>query len=164
MKTYFLTKELRPELRKVWGKPIFGSKKEVGKKFREICQKKKFKKIITVGDYCSRVLISDVKIFDGKIKKRGVKKLPNFTLNCKNPAGTIQKGIWPILKKAIKNNENVFIDGEEDLLVIPVILLSSNKTVVVYGFPQKGICLIEVNERMKRKIKNLLKLFLKCGQ
>jgi len=159
MKTYLLPDEIRDELRKIWGIPIFGKKKEVAKKFNEIFKKKKFKKIITVGDYCSLALPSDIKIFDGKIKKRRVKKLPKFSFRCANPPGTIQKEVWSILKRAIENNKNVFIDGEEDLLVIPSVLLSEKNTAVIYGFPEKGVCLIEVSPKTKKILKELLKKF-----
>jgi len=159
MKTYFLPDKLKDELRKIWGIPIFGKKKEVAKKFNEIFKKKKFKKIITVGDYCSLALPSDIKIFDGKIKRRRVKKLPKFSFRCANPPGTIQKEVWSILKRAIENNKNVFIDGEEDLLVIPSVLLSENGTAVVYGFSGKGICLIGVSPKVKKDFKELLKQF-----
>ena len=158
MKTYFLPEELRPALRKVWGIPIFDGDK-IARKFKKLIQEEKFKKIITVGDYCSLTLPSDVKIFDGKIERKKVKKLLKFSLSCKNPAGTIQKEIWPVLKKAIKNNKNVFITGEEDLLVIPSVLLSNKNTAVVYGFPNKGICLIKASPQIKKVFKEFLKKF-----
>lgn len=159
MRTYILPEKLKKELRKIWGIPIFGKKKEVKKKFDEILKRKKFKKIITVGDYCSLNLPSDVKIFDGKIKRKKIKKIPEFSLKCSNPAGTIQRKVWKILKRAIKKNENVFVDGEEDLLVIPAVLLSKKNTAIIYGFPEKGVCLIEVSPRIKTILKELLKKF-----
>ena len=122
-------------------------------------KKKKFKKIITVGDYCSLNLPSNVKIFDGKIKRRKIKKLPKFSLSCGNPAGTIQKEVWPVIKKAIRNKENIFIDGEEDLLVIPCVLLSKKKTAVIYGLVDKGVCIIEVSPETQKDFKELLKKF-----
>jgi len=158
-KTYFLPNKIRGELKKIWGFPIFGKKLEVRKKFQQILKKKKFKKIITVGDYCSLNLPSNVKIFDGKIKRRKIKKLPKFSLSCGNPAGTIQKEVWPVIKKAIKNKENIFIDGEEDLLVIPCVLLSKKKTAVIYGLVDKGVCLIEVSPETQKDFKELLKKF-----
>lgn len=159
MKTYFLPEELRLELRKIWGIPIFGSKKRVLKKFQQLMKKRKFKKIITVGDYCSLNLPSDVKIFDGKIQRKKIKKTLKFSLTCPNQPGKIQKEVWSILQKAIKNNENVFVEGEEDLLVIPAVLLSPNKTAIVYGFPKKGVCLIGVSAKNKKIIRELLKKF-----
>jgi uncharacterized protein (UPF0218 family) len=163
-KTYILPEELRGELRKVWGVAVFGKKREVKEKFEKLLKKGKFKKIITVGDYCSINLPSDVKIFDGKVKRRKIKKILSYSLKCKNPRGTIQKEVWPVIKKAIKENKNVFVEGEEDLLVIPSVLLAPKNSLVVYGLPKKGICVIKVDKRMKKKIKKLLKLFSKCEQ
>jgi pantetheine-phosphate adenylyltransferase len=161
MKTYFLPTELKKELRKIWGIPIFGPKKQVAIKFKEFCQKRKFKKIITVGDYCSLNLPSNVKIFDGKIKRKRIKNLPKFSLKGTNPPGTIQGEVWSVLKTAIKGNKNVFIEGEEDLLVIPSVLLAEKNTAVVYGFPEKGVCLIGVTLKTKENFRKLLKKFRK---
>jgi len=116
--------------------------------------------VITVGDYCSLTLPSDVKIFDGRIKRKKAKNVLKFSFRVANPAGTIQKNAWPILRKAIKQRVNVFIKGEEDLLVIPAVLLSKKGTAVVYGLPKKGVCLIIVNQKVKKILKELLKRFL----
>jgi len=161
VRTYYLPTKLRRELRKVWGVPLFNGKGEVLKKFQRFTKKKKFRKIITVGDYCSKTLPSDMKIFDGRIKRKRVKNLPKFSLKCSNPPGTIQKEVWPVLKAAIKNNENVFIEGEEDLLVIPSVLSAEKNTAVVYGFPEKGVCLVEVTGKTKKEFRKLLKKFRK---
>jgi uncharacterized protein (UPF0218 family) len=158
-KTYILPEEWRGELRKVWGVAIFGKKKEVKEKFEKLLKKENFKKVITVGDYCSVNLSSDVKIFDGRVKRKKIKKILPYSLKCKNPKGTIQKEVWPIIKKAIKENKNVFVEGEEDLLVIPSILLAPKNSLVVYGFPKKGICAIKVdkkNEKENQKIAQTL--------
>ncbi|MCP6719570.1 MAG: DUF359 domain-containing protein [Patescibacteria group bacterium] len=159
MKNFYLPTKLRPELKKVWGKPIFGEKNEVAARYQKIIKEKEFKKIITVGDYCSFTLFSDVKIFDGKVKRKRFKGVLPFSLSCPNPSGTIQADVWPIIKKAINSNENIFVEGEEDLLVIPAVLLSENNTAVVYGFPGKGICLINVSVEIKESFKKLLDKF-----
>ena len=91
IKTYFLPRELRPELRKIWRIPFFNGQKEILKKFQQFIKKKRFKKIITVGDYCSLTLPSDIKIFDGKIKRSKIKKLLKFSLSCNNPPRTWQE-------------------------------------------------------------------------
>jgi len=161
MKTLYLPNKLRPELRKIWGTPIFGRKKEVFEKFKESCQRKKFKKIITVGDCCSLNLPSDVKIFDGRIGRNKIAPLQEYSFSCWNPPTSINKEAWKTLRKAMSKNGNVFIDGEEDLLVIPSVLLSRKKTAVVYGFASKGICLIEVSPEIKKSFRKLLKKFRK---
>ena len=148
-------------MKKVWGFPILGEKKEVAKKFKKVIGEKKFKKIITVGDYCSLNLLSDVKIFDGRIGRNKMVPLQEYSFSCWNPPASINKEAWKTLKKAISKNGNVFIDGEEDLLVIPSVLLSRKKTAVVYGFTSKGICLIEVSPEIKKGFRKLLKKFRK---
>jgi len=159
MKTYLLPAALRKRLRKHLGISILGKKKEVTEKFQRLLKRKKFSKIITVGDYCSLTLPSDVKIFDGRIKRRKIKKILPFSLKCSNPRGTIQKGVWQTIKKAIKENKNVFVKGEEDLLTIPAVLLAGKNTAVVYGLPNKGICLVNASPKTKKKFKEILKKF-----
>lgn len=163
IKTYILPNKLRKELKKIWGIPIFGQKRKIFEKYEKFIEKGNFKKVITVGDYCSFNLTSDIKIFDGKIGRKKIKipfKLKKILiLSCLNPPGTIQSRIWPVIKKAIKKNRNVFIGGEEDLLVIPAVLLSKRGGLVVYGFPKRGICLIEVSPEIKKIFKELLKKF-----
>lgn len=163
IKNYILPNRLRKELRKIWGISIFGQKREVFKKYEKFIGKRNFKKIITVGDYCSFNLTSDIKIFDGKIGRKKIKipfKLKKILiLSCSNPPGTIQSRVWLIIKRAIRENRNVFIQGEEDLLVIPAVLISKKGGLVVYGFPKKGICFIEVSPKIKKIFKELLKKF-----
>lgn len=159
MKNFYLPSGFRRELRKPWGTPIFGNPAEVKKKYEELIKKKNFKKIITVGDRCSLLLFSDIKIFDGKIRRKDVEHNLSSSLRCLNPPGTIHGEVWTVVGKAIKENRNIFVEGEEDLLVIPVVLLSENSTAVVYGLFNRGICLIEVNDSIKQEFKELLAKF-----
>ncbi len=158
-KTYYLPEKLRPELKKIWGIPVFGKKHEVFQECQKLIKEKGFKKVITVGDYCSLALDSDVKIFDGKIERKQIANSLPFSLECSNPAGIIAKEVWPIIKQAIKEEKNLFIKGEEDLLVIPVVLLAEEGTAVIYGLPEKGICMIEVSPEIKKELKELLEKF-----
>jgi len=159
VKNYFLPKKLRKELKRIWGITIFGSRLEIGRKCRKIFEAKNFKRVITVGDYCSLNLPSDVKIFDGKVERKKIKKIPHFSFKVANPSGTIQKNVWPVIKRAIRDKKNIFIEGEEDLLAIPAVLLSPKNCAVIYGFPRKGVCLVETSLSAKKEIKELLKKF-----
>ncbi len=137
-------------MQKIWGKPVFGTESEIKEKYQKLLEKNKYKTVITVGDYCSHHLPSDIKIFDKLVQRKAFAQKHNCSLNVKNPAGTIQKESWEIIRQAIKEKANVCVDGEEDLLVIPALLLAKAKTLVAYGFPNKGICLLEAN--LKNKI------------
>ncbi len=158
-KTYYLPKKLRPELKKIWGTAILGKNSKVFQKCQKFIKEKGFKKIITVGDYCSLALPSDVKIFDARIKRKQIENNLPFSLECSNPAGRINKEVWPIINQAIKEEKNLFVKGEEDLLVIPAVLLSKKGTAVIYGLPDKGICIVEPLEKIKKDFKKLLKKF-----
>jgi uncharacterized protein (UPF0218 family) len=158
-KTYYLPEQLRPELKKPWGIPVLGAKNEVVKECEKIIKQKGFEKVITVGDYCSLVIPSHVKIFDGKVERKKVKNTLPYSLKCDNPAGTIQEQVWSVIEKAISEHKNVFVEGEEDLLVIPSVLLSEKNTAVIYGFVGKGVCIIEVSPEIKEQFKNILKKF-----
>lgn len=163
MRTYILPTDLRKNLKKTFGLVILGKEKEVIERTKKLLKEKCFKKVITVGDYCSLTLDSDVKLFDGMVKRKKVNPPPNFwrgALRCSNPAGSIQKEVWQVLKKALKNNKNVFVAGEEDLLAIPAVLLSGKNTAVIYGLPNKGVCLIEVSPKIKKIFRDILKKFI----
>lgn len=181
METFYLTNKLRKELKKPFGTLITGSRSEVEKKFKKILQTKKFKRVITVGDYCSFALFSNIKILNGRIGRNNDLSLPcqpntlyysfcqkykkfqsqkNF-LSCSNPSSSINKTVWKTIKTALKKNKNIFVKGEEDLLVIPCVLLAQPKDLIVYGFPNKGVCLIEVSSVIKKDIKKLLLTFRK---
>jgi Uncharacterized protein conserved in archaea len=115
--------------------------------------------VITVGDYCSHHLQSDIKIFDKKVQRRDFDQKHACTTNIKNPAGTIQKEAWNAITEAIRQKTNLCVDGEEDLLVIPAVILAKQKTLVVYGYPNKGICLLEANLKNKTIFRLILKKY-----
>jgi pantetheine-phosphate adenylyltransferase len=79
-----------------------------------------------------------------------------------NKSGEISKELIDVIEKSIhadKNTEQIIlVEGEEDLAVIPAVLLSPYRTTVVYGQPNEGIVEILVNEESKSKICKILNL------
>lgn len=131
---------------------------------------------IAVGDIAAASLIRekikiDLAIVDLKTRRRkifsGLKSLglpPGLTST--NPASTINsKAVQQILKCLKDNYPTLLIDGEEDLLVLPAVLLSPLKTTVFYGQPDQGLVKITVSEASKTKALKLLRQFtlLKTG-
>lgn len=161
MKNYFLPEKSRTGIQRVWGKAIFGTESQIKEKYQKVIDKKNYKLVVTVGDYCSHHLDSDIKIFDKKVQRRAFEHKHECALTVKNPAGTIQKGSWDIIEKSLKDKSNICVEGEEDLLVIPAVLLAKPKTLIVYGFPNKGICLVEANIKNKAIFRLVLKKYLK---
>lgn len=78
-------------------------------------------------------------------------------LNADNSAGSIERRAVGVIHKAItsfldsKIKQLILIQGEEDLLVLPVILLLPLESVVLYGQPDKGIVVVTVTEKKKKE-------------
>ena len=157
--TYILPKNLREKLKNPIGITFLGRKGDVLKKFKQFISKKRFQRIITVGDYCSLEIPSDVKIFDGKIKRKRVEKRFPYSFLVQNPAGTIQKGVWEKVELGVRERKNIFVKGEEDLLVIPSVLTAPENSLVIYGLPGKGVCLIENSPKNKAFFRGILERF-----
>jgi hypothetical protein len=50
----------------------------------------------------------------------------------------------------------VIVDGEEDLLALPIITIAPEKAVVLYGQPLEGMVVVNVTREMQTKAKNLM--------
>ena len=50
----------------------------------------------------------------------------------------------------------IFVDGEEDLLVLPFVLEGDENLVVFYGLRDRGLVLVNVNKYVKEKCRKLL--------
>lgn len=157
MNTLFLPEKSRPKLQEAWGIPLYGSASEVESQYNKFIKEKKYHSIITVGDYCSLHLKSDIKIFDRKVQRKDFSHDFTCAEIIANAPGTIQKTAWPAVKKAIKQKSNICVDGEEDLLAIPAVLEAKNRDLIVYGLPNKGICLLEVTPALKQQFRTFLK-------
>lgn len=132
--------------------------------------------IFTVGDIVSRDLLDSgytpaVVIVDFYTRRAPIDSdtiakyfaSPQFHLS--NPAGTINLEFSGIFDRAIALHDQsgifqiIQVDGEEDLLTLPTILLAPLGSFVVYGQYKVGMCIVEVSEEMKKIAKNYLALF-----
>jgi len=151
---------------------VFSNTKELIKFIKE----KKSAFIFSVGDIISyyliknkispHLLIFDFKTKRGEVDKEVKKTLKNiFPNEIVNQPGTISKEAFLTIKncveKILSKNEKqkVFVDGEEDLLALPVILFSPLNSLVFYGHWQLGVVGVEVNEEIKDKVLKLLRKF-----
>lgn len=79
----------------------------------------------------------------------------------KNPKGTIQSEIFTVVQKSLQTQKRfvVSVEGEEDLLVLPYILMAPLGWVILYGQPWKGIVAVSVTEEKKNEAKKILQTF-----
>ena len=50
----------------------------------------------------------------------------------------------------------ILVDGEEDLLVIPVCIHAPDYAIIMYGQPNEGLVVVKINEEIKKKTKSIL--------
>ncbi len=124
--------------------------------------------IITVGDRTTEKmidfdLIPSLQIIDGLEKriKRDILKLGSaFELKIDNPAAEITLQSIEIIKKAftMKSPIRLTVNGEEDLLVLPVCIHAPENSVILYGQPNKGLVLVQITTEIRNKAQALLDL------
>lgn len=157
-----LKKESRGIFKKPFGK-LYPALDEVDRDFLE----NHF--IISIGDATTNnVLNADIipkiGIIDNKIEREISKHQIEYnaiTLNVDNPPGTITDELWETIEKAKylaeESNVLIIVNGEEDLAVIPCVLMAPENTVILYGQPGEGLVVVEAD-----KIKDTAKKMLDC--
>lgn len=156
-----------PEENRIYFQKPFG---RIYSNFDEILPLIKDKKIYTVGDVVTysmfkRGLIPDIAIVDRLTKREPCSISPDFgdlkIIKAENPPGTITDDLLDAIEQAFENVPAVIdVNGEEDLAVIPVILMAPVGSIILYGQPDEGVVLRDVTEESKIKGRKLLDLFI----
>jgi len=123
--------------------------------------------LITVGDATTEKIqsygiIPSLQIIDAQEKR--IKRDPpksvkvSTNISCKNPAGEITEQSIEKIKQAMKSKApvRILVDGEEDLLVIPVCIHAPDNAIIMYGQPNEGLVVVKINEEIKKKTKSIL--------
>jgi len=123
--------------------------------------------IITVGDRTTENLLQlgfkpQVQIIDG-LEKRSKRivltdEAINTKLYCKNPAGEITDQSIQVIQKAFSSEQpvRILVDGEEDLLVIPVCIYAPENSIVMYGQPNEGLVIVTITPETRAKVQKIL--------
>ncbi|MEN6328923.1 MAG: DUF359 domain-containing protein [Methanobacteriaceae archaeon] len=122
--------------------------------------------LVSVGDVTTRNLqerglIPQLGIIDNQVERKPAQHdivYDNVTLKADNPAGHITRELWDTVKQGfqlIKAGYRVLIlvNGEEDLAVIPAIILAPSGALVLYGQPGEGMVICEVDQIRDKVIK-----------
>ncbi len=124
-------------------------------------------KVILVGDRVSYNFISegfnpDMIIIDNREKRskidgQWINNWAKVIRHIKNPPGIISKIALETIKECINIDKcAIVVDGEEDLLVLPAILYSTENTILFYGSPDVGLTLVRSDKSKKKFIKKIL--------
>ena len=134
------------------------------------------KYIATIGDICTIRVFEDIRepnlcIVDMKTKrnialnskqKKQIKEIGGKSVHVQNKAGTISDELWKSIKDNISNdiNTKIIVDGEEDLATLAVISMVQLGAKVIYGMPNRGMVVVDVNQQEKKRANSLLRRML----
>ena len=132
--------------------------------------------IATIGDICTIKIIEEIRapdlmIVDYKTKRNInltekqmniIKDTSCKTVNITNKAGTISKELYDEIERAIRigKKTKIVVNGEEDLATLPVIKHCQIGAKVIYGMPDKGMVVVDVNQQTKERANKLLERML----
>jgi pantetheine-phosphate adenylyltransferase len=130
--------------------------------------------VVIVGDNVIRECLKyqlkfNTAVVDGFIKRQPV-GIPadhfgiTTVFNTINKPGSIHPSAVETVSKALNYEKSlVVVDGEEDLMVFPAVLLSLLGSVVFYGQPNQGVVMLTVTDKIKAKLSTMIhKLFSKA--
>ena len=159
-----LTPNLRDELKIPLGNLILNSSSEKESHIQKIFSEKI---VIAVGDATSELLIEMgliplLHIVDGQEKRK--KRSPpladsiNTELTVKNNPGEISPDSFNLIKNIFEKKPPIrlLVDGEEDLLVLPVCLFAPENSVVMYGQPNEGLVIAEITDEVREKVQKIV--------
>lgn len=156
-KSLKLSDSLRPEFEKEWG--------EVLTEDENISEFLVGKRVFTVGDFVTQKtkdleIKTILSVVDGKVER---KILPNAeeAEGFKNMPGEINTRAVGIIFQKVDEalsggvRLTVHIDGEEDLLALPLMLYVPLLSIVCYGLRNRGMVVVIIDEELKINLKNL---------
>ena len=163
---YIIDEFLREEFRKVIGK-LIRDKKEL---FEEL-KNRKF--VVSIGDMVTYTLLKngffpDIAIVDFRHRRKDIdhrmkgiiESFGDERIRAKNPPSTITADLINSIKRSYSVSERkkvlIVVEGEEDLSSLPAILLAPEGVTIIYGLLDKGIVLIDVTEKERELVRNVL--------
>ncbi|MFW9988353.1 MAG: DUF359 domain-containing protein [Candidatus Odinarchaeota archaeon] len=154
--------------------------------FQEYIRIKKILNFYIVGDIVANDFLSNpflknfikICIIDEKTQRSHInlefEEFFEHTIEFQNPEGTINKDCWKLFREVIKSEKKTLIkviDGEEDLLILPLILeiplLEGIKNFAFYGQPPitdsnfmipEGIVIVDIDKNSQEKDKKLISI------
>jgi uncharacterized protein (UPF0218 family) len=136
----------------------------------ELLPRLKGRAVYAVGDVVTHNLLDaglvpDIAIIDGYTMRSPCTRSPlprARRLTAKNPPGTITDELTGAIDDLLRNPPGViFVDGEEDLAVIPLVLAAPIGAAILYGQPGEGVVLRIVDDAAKREAASMLDVFVR---
>ena len=156
---------MRGELKKPLGRLLRGDVSDNVDVLRRMLEEERPPCFATVGDYVTFYVIGsgldpDLAVVDHRVMRNDVEPFDfrRKRVTVSNPAGTIKAEAQRVLGDAItlKKRLGVVVEGEEDLLVLPLMAMMPIGSVIVYGQPREGMVVVTVTEERRRWAKDFM--------
>ncbi len=125
------------------------------------------KLVVTVGDATTERLVTfgmipDIAVIDGmerRTMKSSAFKYSSVELRCSNPRGSISSNAIAAIRRAVTGVHpvRILVDGEEDLLALPLFYLVPRDSVVLYGQPLEGLVFVRTTAQKQKEAIDLMK-------
>ncbi len=126
--------------------------------------------VVTVGDIVTLTLlelgrIPDISIVDYKTKRKPMaeikKRFDRFEqpeVKVMNPAAEITNELWEAIMDGYANPRQlrIVVEGEEDLASLACISLAPDNTSVIYGIPNRGAMVLQVDQSLRSTVDRML--------
>ncbi len=126
-------------------------------------------KIITVGDVVSltvrkRGIVPLLSVYDGYTERRELTEFADLVKNegwaetvVANPAGEITPELEEAVANALAGRSAgiIRVEGEEDLALLPCVLMAPEGTVVIYGWPGRGMKAVDTDGPTRTHVRKL---------
>ncbi len=168
-RTLYLPNSLRPHLVKPFGHIITGNDANLriaAQKAVQHLTSQKNPLCITIGDIVTTSLREvghrpTMAIIDYRSKRKTIGTRPR--IDTVNSPGSIDYRAVNVMSRSLRTTSTeqvtIIVNGEEDLLVLPAVMLAPLNAVVLYGQPNIGIVAVPVTERKKQQVRRILEQF-----
>lgn len=132
--------------------------------------------LISVGDatfanLTKYKLYPNIGIIDNLIQRKNHTHeiiLADHILKADNPAGYLTDNLWETIGQALELSNKgecyvIEVAGEEDLAVLPCILMAGPETTILYGQPNEGLVVLKAGD-LKNKAQKLIDGFIEINE
>lgn len=135
---------------------------------------RKNSRIITVGDVVTKTVLDlnltpFLSLVDGKTRRKfNTEKRTTVMERVKNEAGLIRLSAISKIKELLEIDSDaskvVYVEGEEDLLVIPIVIYGKDGDIILYGQPYAGAVVLIIDDLIRRRVMEIFTKFriVKC--
>lgn len=121
------------------------------------------KKIITVGDTTTKKFLNfgfipNLSIIDNKEQRILISNPIEYHVDekifCKNKPGELDIQVIHIIKKLISlefNTLQIIIDGEEDIVALPLFVHAPDNWTIFYGQPNEGMVFVKMDKNTRER-------------